>query len=147
MHLISGTMNISSIWRKQGISVHLMSHYTYLMLMKWGSPWPTKVLAGKGDLHVYQQGSSLLNGMALYISLLVVYQGCNFVRCFWRTSIQIFHWLFLGTQKMGGWMPIYSRNGSKNFSFPKWKSSHLKTHISCHCWGGMSHLAPNLGTL
>ena len=51
----------------------------------------TKVLVGKGDLHVYQQGSSdksqitvlmMMNAVALYIRLLIVYLGCNFHQTF-----------------------------------------------------------------
>ena len=55
------------------------------------APWPTKVLVGKGDPHVYQQGSSdksqitvlmTSNAIALYIPLLIVYLGCNFCQTF-----------------------------------------------------------------
>ena len=52
---------------------------------------PTKVLTGKGDPNVYQQGSSnklqitilmMSNAVALYIPPLVVYPGCNFRQTF-----------------------------------------------------------------
>ena len=78
------------------------------------APQPTKVLAGKGDPHVYQQGSSDK-------SQITVLMAATFARHFLRTFIPIFNWLCLGTQQMGGWMPIYLRNGSKSHSSLRWK--------------------------
>ena len=55
------------------------------------APQPMKVLAGKGDPNVYQQGSSdksqitvlmTSNAVTLYIPRLVVYPGCNFHQTF-----------------------------------------------------------------
>ena len=55
------------------------------------APWPMKVLAGKGDPNVYQQGSNnksqitilmTSNAVALYIPPLVVYPGFNFHQTF-----------------------------------------------------------------
>ena len=79
------------------------------------APWPTKVLAGKGDLHVTS------NTMALNIPPFTVYPGCNFHQTFLKNSIPIFHRLCSGTQQMGGWMPIYLKNGLKSCSSPRWK--------------------------
>ena len=76
------------------------------------APWPTKVLAGKGDPNVYQQGSSnksqitilmMSNKVTLYIPLLVVYPGCNFH----QTLIKNFYSHFLTAifgHSTNGWM-------------------------------------------
>ena len=76
------------------------------------APWPTKVLAGKGDPNVYHQGSSdksqitvlmTSNAVALYIPLLVVYPGCNFFQTFIENFYSHFLTAIFG-HSTNGWM-------------------------------------------
>ena len=94
------------------------------------APWPTKAHAGKGDPHIYQQGSSdklqitvliMLNAMALYIPPLIIYPGCNFSQMFVENFYSNLPSVCSVTQQMGGWMPSYLRTDTKSLSSLKWK--------------------------
>ena len=76
------------------------------------APYPTKVLAGKGDPHVYQQGSSdklqitvlmTSNAIALYVPPLIVYLGCNFCQMFMENFYSNFLSAIFG-HSANGWM-------------------------------------------
>ena len=76
------------------------------------APWPRKVLAGKGDPNVYQQGSSnksqitvlmTSNAVTLYIPPLVVYPGCNFHQTFIENFYSHFLMAIFG-HSTNGWM-------------------------------------------
>ena len=76
------------------------------------APWPTKVLAGKREPNVYQQGSSdksqitvlmMSNAVALYIPPLVVYPGCNFCQTFIENFYSHFP-MVIFSHSTNGWM-------------------------------------------
>ena len=121
------------------------------------APQPTKVLAGKGNSHVYQQGSSnksqitvlmMLNAVALYIPPLIVYLGCNFRQTFLENFYSNFPSAMFG-HSTNGWTDtdLFEKWLKESFIPEVEKSSHTKTHTSCHRWGEMSHLTHNIRTL
>ena len=76
------------------------------------APWPTKVLVGKRDPHIYQQRSidklqitvlMTLNTITLYIPSLTVYPGCNFWQMFMENFYSNFPSAIFG-HSTNGWM-------------------------------------------
>ena len=98
------------------------------------APPPTKVLVGKGDPHVYQQGSSnklqitvlmTSNAIALYMPPLIVYPGYNFHQIF----MENFYANFLSAvfnHSLNGWMDADSFEKWLEESFiPEVKKVHI----------------------
>ena len=70
------------------------------------APQPTKVLAGKGDPNVYQQGSSDKSQITILMTsnaLLVVYPGCNFHQTFIKNFYSHFP-MAIFSHSTDGWM-------------------------------------------
>ena len=88
-------------------------------------PWPMKVIASKGDPHIYQQGAStkaqmtvllMASATAHYMAPLIVFLGTTFVEEFYNTS---FLMLFSDTLWADGWTRTYFSIGWNKVLHPR----------------------------